>query len=417
MLQPGPQALEKLAARTREARVAALLDEAAREFNARGVAGASLSRIARAVGLTRAALYYYVKDRGDLALQAYLRGCERMADDLTASADASDGLSAVLAWLRLSLDADRPAQAVLSELDVLPEPGRSRVAAAHALNVERLRALIRGGVADGSIRSCDDEVIAQALIGSVAWAQLTEAWVEGDHTVFRAHRAEALADLIADGQAADPATPFTCPVSIDGFFPRAPNAFDRDAVAQAKLDQLLMTASQLFNRRGVEGVSLDEIAGELGATKGAVYHYLENKTDLVVRCYRRAFDIYERISAATAVGRTPLEQSLIGLWLNVQAHASGLSPLIQMAGAEALPAGPRREIQGRARAIQRHFRAMGDAGVASGVNRDIDIDTLSEIGAGVFQWLPKWFDRDDPRAAGAVADELTRLFIGGLRQR
>src|SRR3990167_11261356 len=102
MLQPGPQALEKLAARTREARVAALLDEAAREFNARGVAGAALSRIARAVGLTRAALYYYVKDRGDLALQAYLRGCERMAADLAASADASDGPSAVLAWLRLS---------------------------------------------------------------------------------------------------------------------------------------------------------------------------------------------------------------------------------------------------------------------------------------------------------------------------
>ncbi len=416
MLQPGPRALEKLAAKTREGRTTALLDEAAREFNARGVAGASLSRIARAVGLTRAALYY-VRDRADLAAQAYLRGCEQTRADLAAVSGAADGLTALQDWLRLSLDAERPAQAVLSELDALPEPGRSEVRAAHQANVETLRALIRRGVEDGSIRACDDEVIAQALIGSVAWAQLTEAWVEGDHTAFRAHRADALADLIADGQAVDPATPFHCPVSIEGFFPRAPNAFDREAVAQAKLEQLLMTASQLFNRRGIDGVSLDDIAAELGATKGAVYHYLDNKTDLVVRCYRRAFDIYERISAATGVGRTPLEQSLIGLWLNVQAHTSGLSPLIQMAGAESLPAGPRREIQGRARAIQRRFRAMGDEGVATGVNRDIDIDTLSEIGAGVFQWLPKWFDRDDPRAAGAVADELTRLFTGGLRRR
>lgn len=129
----------------------------------------------------------------------------------------------------------------------------------------------------------------------------------------------------------------------------------------SELDQLLMTASRLFNRRVVEGVSLDDVAAELGATKGAVYHYLENKMDLVVRCYRRAFDIHERITTATRVGGTPLDQSLIGPWLNVQARASSLSPLIQMAGAESLPAGP--------------------------------------------------------RASGALADELVRLFIGGPRQR
>lgn len=417
MLQPGPQALEKLAAKTRDGRMAALLDEAAREFNARGVAGASLTRIAKAVGLTRAALYYYVRDRADLAQQAYLRACERMAADLAAVADQPDGLCRILAWIRISLAVDRNASAVLSEVDALPEPGRTAVEAAHQTNVERLRAIIRDGVADGSIRRCDDEVIAQTLIGAVAWAPIAEAWVEGDHTTFRARRAETLAEVIADGMAVDPTTTFTPPPPIDGYFATPPNAFDREGMVRAKLEQLLMTASQLFNRRGVAGVSLDEIGAELGATKGAVYHYLQNKTELVVRCYQRAFDLYERFAETAATGRDPLQCGLTGLWLNVQAHTSGLSPMNQLAGIEGLPTRIRRDFQRRGLALRNRFETWGDEGVAQGLNRPLDMTITAEIGAGFFEWIPKWFDPRDPRAAHLVADEIVCLFIGGLRRR
>lgn len=417
MLQPGPQALEKLAATTREGRMAALLDEAAREFNARGVAGASLTRIAKAVGLTRAALYYYVRDRADLAQQAYLRACEQMAADLAAAAGGPDGLSRILAWIHISLAADRKPLAVLSEIDALPEPGRAAVVAAHQTNVERLRAIIRDGVADSSIRPCDDEVIAQTLIGAVAWAPISEAWVGGDHTAFRARRAETLADVIADGMAVDPATTFMPPPPIDCYFATPPNAFDREGAIRAKLEQLLLTASQLFNRRGVTGVSLDEIAAELGATKGAVYHYLQNKTELVVRCYQRAFDLYERFVETAATGRDPLQCSLIGLWLNVQAHTSGLSPMNQLAGIDGLPARTRQNLQRRGLALRNRFETWGQDGVVQGLNRPLDMAITAEIGAGFFEWMPKWFDPRDPRAAHLVADEIVRLFIGGLRQR
>ncbi|MDQ0464857.1 AcrR family transcriptional regulator [Caulobacter ginsengisoli] len=417
MLQPGPDALERMAREKRAARLDALLEGAAREFNARGLAGASLSRIARSVGLTRAALYYYVKDREALALLAYQRSCERMAQDLALAEAAEDGLGAVTAYLRAALAPDRPATAVLSELDALAEPGRTAVAGVHAANVERLRALIRRGIADGSIRPCDDEVIAQALVGAVSWAPLSEAWVEGDHTAFRARGADTLVDMVTLGQAADPSQAFVSPVAIEQFFPRPPNAFDREAMSGAKLEQVLMTASQLFNRRGVAGVSLDDIAAALGATKGAVYHYLDNKTELVVRCYERAFDLYERFAKAGEAGRNGLEQGLISLRLNVLAHASGLAPLIQMAGADALPAKARRDLQRRARALQVHFHGLARQGLADGSHRPMDFDTAAEIGAGVFEWLPKWLDPNDPRAAGAVADEICLLFIAGLKRR
>lgn len=424
MLQPGPEAMKRLAretaARTREARWAAVLDEAAREFNARGVAGASLSRIAKAAGVSRAALYYYVRDRQELALASYLLSCERLAADLAAAqADQPDSLEAVIAFVRAAVDPGRATTAVLSELDYLDPAGRARVTMAHDTNVEALRALIRHGVAQGVIRGCDDEIVAQTLIGVIAWTWLAEGWLAGENEAFRVGRADATADLLRRGQAVDRSRAFACSVPIERFFPKPGLAFDREAQAQAKLDQLLMTASQLFNRRGVDGVSLDDVGAALGATKGAVYHYLENKTDLVVRCYRRAFDLYEAFADATlAASPSGLERGLIGVWLNVQAHTSGLSPLIEMAGADALPAAAGREITRRARALQLRFLGWAQQGAAQGDSRPgLDFDALAQIGAGTFQWLPKWLEPADPRGRGAIADEITRLFIAGLDAR
>ena len=407
-------------ARTREARWAAVVDEASKEFNARGLAGASLARIAKAAGVSRAALYYYVRDRQELALACYLKSCERLAQDLAqAKAEKADPLEALIAFVRAAVDPERPTTAVLSEPDYLDEAGRARVAAAHAANIESLRAMIRQGVTAGVIRPCDDEVIAQAVVGVIAWAWLAEGWLAGEAETFRQGRVDAFAELLRRGQANDRAYAFTCLVPVERFFPKPGSAFDREAQAQAKLDQLLMTASQLFNRRGVDGVSLDDIGAALGATKGAVYHYLENKTDLVVRCYRRAFDLYEAFAdAGLTASSKGIDRGLIGLWLNIQAHTSGLSPLIEMAGADALPAAPRREITRRARGLQQRFHAWAEQGVAEGDNRaGVNFDALAQLAAGVFQWLPKWLEAGDPRAERAIADELIRLFISGLDAR
>jgi AcrR family transcriptional regulator len=417
MLQPDAKTLAQ--ANAREARRAALFEEAAAEFNAHGIAGASLSRIARRLGLTRAALYYYVSDRDDLAAQCYRRTCEIMASDLAAvSAEKGKGLDKVAAFLRRALDPERPVAAVLSELDHLAGKARDAVAEAHARNVEALRSLVRSGIAEGSIRACDDEIVAHTLIGIVFWIPLSVDWVEGTDATYRARTRDMAVDFVLNGEAADPDYDYVPPVGIESFFPAPANVFDRKATGAAKIDQILMTASQMFNRRGIDGTSLDDITGALGATKGAFYHYFKNKNDLVVRCYRRAFALYERFAdASEAYGKTALDRSLTGVYLNAQAQASGLAPLIQMAGASALPPAVRREITRRARALQRRFESFGRQGLGDGSFRAIDFDAMAQLGAGAFEWLPKWFDLSDPRAKSVLARELTTLFIRGLRER
>jgi AcrR family transcriptional regulator len=209
-----------------------------------------------------------------------------------------------------------------------------------------------------------------------------------------------------------------CPINAETFRPRAANMFDRRDAQAMKSEQIAMTASRLFNAQGIEGTSLDQICEALGATKGALYHYFSDKQDLVVHCYKRGFDLFEKfVETATHAGKTGLERGMIGLHLNVQAQASGLSPLMPQPGLEMLPARLRAEVTRRALAIEQQFEAFGRQGLSDGSHRECDLDTIALVGAGVFAWIPKWFRAEDGRSAWQLAEETTELFTKGLRRR
>jgi AcrR family transcriptional regulator len=252
----------------------------------------------------------------------------------------------------------------------------------------------------------------------LAWIPLSAEWVEGSDADYRARAVDALIDLLTNGEAADPNWRFEPPIGITAFFPPPPDPFDRAQVAEAKLERLLMTASAVFNRRGIDGAYLDEVSRALGATKGAFYHYLDNKTQLVVRCQERANRLYDEFAdAADRLGRTSLEKGIIGLHLLVQSHASGLSPLIQLIGHAAFPPAARRAMRRRNRAVQQRYQGFAELSREDRAMRDMDFNAVSQLSAGAFEWLPKWFDPADPRAAQDLARELVDLFIHGLKRR
>ena len=78
-------AKEGLALVPKRSRRDVLLDEAARQLNARGISQTALIDLAAALGLSRAAVYYYADDRQDLVFQCYRRACEALARELAAS--------------------------------------------------------------------------------------------------------------------------------------------------------------------------------------------------------------------------------------------------------------------------------------------------------------------------------------------
>jgi AcrR family transcriptional regulator len=397
-----------------------VLDAAARQLNARGVSQTSLAEIAADLGVSRAALYYYVEDRQDLVFQCYRRACEAMARDLDAAAKtAGSGLDRLLAFVGQALDPDRPEPAALAEVGALDAPHRQTIEGLHHGNLAQLIDLIEAGQADGSIRPCDPLVVAQAVVGVVSWIPLAPRWTGEPEADFRHRARRGALTLFGQGVATDPQGALTFP-RLDITLLRAPrgNAFDRDAAAALKLEELLRAASRLFNRKGVETTSVDEIAAEVGATKGVVYHYLADKPDLVARCFRRAFALSDRILQAVELAPgTAMQRNLAGLALLVEANLSDeFCPLAPLAGVEALPSEARAEIMGRVRALEQGYPAVAREGLADGSVRDVDLTAVAQAMAGAFGWLHKWW-RPELAAVDVVIGEHLRLLAGGLGVR
>ena len=398
----------------------AVLDAAARQLNARGVSQASLSEIAAGLGVSRAALYYYVEDREDLVFQCYRRACEAMARDLDAAAKhPGSGLERVLAFVELALDEARAEPAALAEAGSLSSPNRETIEGLQRGNVAQLIDLIEAGQVDGSIRACDPLIVAQAIVGVVSWIPLVPRWTGEPEAGFRARAKGGALTLVRDGVATDPEDARRyAPLDIAILRPARGNAFDRDAAAALKLEELLRAASRLFNRKGVEATSIDEIAAEVGATKGAVYHYLADKPDLVARCFRRAFNLSDRILQAVELHPgTAMQRNLAGTALLVEANLSDeFCPLAPLAGVEALPAEAREEIMARVRALEQGYPEVAREGLADGSVRDVDLTAVAQAMAGAFGWLHKWW-RPELADPATVISEHVRLLAGGLRAR
>jgi AcrR family transcriptional regulator len=95
----------------------------------------------------------------------------------------------------------------------------------------------------------------------------------------------------------------------------------------ARRDAVISVASALFEARGFAGVSLADIARELGITNNALYHYFGSKEELAFICSDRALDrIDTYLDKAEEGGDSGLQQlqTFIGLML---AEAPGGPPL------------------------------------------------------------------------------------------
>src|ERR1700712_4569849 len=75
------------------------------------------------------------------------------------------------------------------------------------------------------------------------------------------------------------------------------------------LDSLLAVAVAVFNERGYEATSMDELAGRLGITKSAIYHHVPSKGELLRIALDRALDglfaVTEEPGSGGGAGATP----------------------------------------------------------------------------------------------------------------
>ncbi|MDV6284980.1 TetR/AcrR family transcriptional regulator [Rhodococcus jostii] len=174
-----------------------IFEHAARLFAERGFASTNLQEIADAVGLTRPALYYYVKSKDELLARLVasatgdatteLRKINRRSD-----LDPTEKLRAI-ARASVLRQAHHPARfqmIIRSEAD-LPEKLATAHEAGRRAVLGELAKVVDSGIRAGHFRPQDSRVAALSLIGMWNWLPW---WYRADGRL----SADAVADQMAD---------------------------------------------------------------------------------------------------------------------------------------------------------------------------------------------------------------------------
>lgn len=399
----------------RQNKLDAILAVASAMFNTNGISNVSLGEVAARSGMSRATLYYYVADREDLLFKCYLRSCEAEAELLAEADDLGGGLPGLLHYVRTSMGPHTP-RTVIADTGFLSEGPRQIITGAQQRLHLRLREMISQGVESGAIRPCDEEIVARTVAGIVNWSPLADRWYDADDPEALALDVDAVCDFLCEGAASDPGERPSCPLDVSAFSRLQVAGFDRKSRADMRIEQIATVASGLFNQRGVEGVSLEDVASELGATRGVVYHYFQDKEDLLRACQARAIELYEAFfDAAEAAGRNGAERAAFVTHLNAQAQAGSLAPLAPWIGLEALSPAQRQRQRRRIRSLFDRTIALAEQGITDGSRRPHDIRSIARLRAGSYLWIPRWLSRQEGYTPRRIADEITDLFQRGLR--
>jgi AcrR family transcriptional regulator len=376
-----------------------LIDEAARHLNVLGLTDSSLRDIAAELGISRAALYYYIEDREDLVFQVYRRTCELLARHLgEAVAAGPNALDVVQTFVARAVSPDEPELVALNEMGVLRDTDRETVLALYEGVVSRLTGILEAGATTGDIRVCDYPVVARTILSLILGAAVMIRWpMDGvdqpqlDRKLF----ADTLTDVLANGWVVDRRAKINPPlIDLTPLRPRSVAGFDRKGLAAAKRDQILLTASRLFNRKGIDGTSLDEIAAELSATKRTLYQYVGDKQAIVSACYGRLVDQNRYMQAQLDIQRRSgvpvldcvVSQQRAGALVSMMEDVEFLRVTTSYVN---LPELDRAELKALGAEVFLRFKRLLEGLYQEGLIRDVDQNCLLMQMPLAPNWLPR----------------------------
>ncbi len=194
----------------------------------------------------------------------------------------------------------------------------------------------------------------------------------------------------------------------------------RGASNQARFDEVIDAASEVFREKGYLAATLQDIAGRLGMLKGSLYYYIDSKEDLLYEILRRAhLQGLEYIEQGTATGATdPLARitTLIRHWLG---GLPSLDPALRIEALQYdhryLSPSRRAEILAMRRQITRSFEEVIAAGVRDGsFHPGIDPHTAAATVLAVVNNHRHLYRPGGPLTWQQLTDWIVGLFVGGL---
>ena len=182
------------------------------------------------------------------------------------------------------------------------------------------------------------------------------------------------------------------------------------------LPTLLAVAVEVFNERGYDGTSMEDLSRRLGIAKSAIYHHVASKEELLRLGVDRALDGLFAVADATRELDAPaidrLEHLVRGSVAVLEAELPYVTLLLRVRGNTEVE----RAALGRRRAFDRYVADLVKQAEADGdVRPDVDPAVTARLLFGMVNSLVEWYRPS--RRGGSLADAVCAVAFDGLRVR
>jgi len=192
----------------------------------------------------------------------------------------------------------------------------------------------------------------------------------------------------------------------------------RRANWQARRDAIVDTSARVFAQQGYHATGIAELCTVNQLGKGALYHYIGSKEELLAAIHDRVMDeVMNGAERVAAAGGTPSEQlTMLGDELLDVIHRYPEHVWVFLHEFPALTGERAEQFRKRRRAYERRVEAVLKAGVESGEFRKVDPWLTARAWLGMHNYTYLWLKPGGRLSARSVAKPFAEIFMHGIAQ-
>ena len=358
-------------------------------LNHKGVRGMTLADVAAKLDLVPTAVMHYFRKKEDLAAACFHKAIEQYESMIAQAKHGQTAREALELFVRGYFEFRRQVTAgeadqiaVYNDVRAVHDPG---VGVAYTQMFRNARSLLLKSPEIANLPRMDCNARTHLLLAQLFWSVI---WVPRYYVEDYPRLADHMLDILENGLV----------LAGCDWQPRALHDVEppvADGSSEAR-ETFLQAATSLMNDQGYHGASVQKISERLNVTKGAFYHHLDTKDDLILACFERTLEIVRRAqregARLTANGAENLVAVAAAL---VEYQLSGKAPLLRTSALTSVPLELRTGLLKEFDRASGRFSLVFSEGIADSSLRPVDaaiaaqmITALINAAAEIHAWAP-----------------------------
>jgi AcrR family transcriptional regulator len=191
----------------------------------------------------------------------------------------------------------------------------------------------------------------------------------------------------------------------------------REAVVDSR-QEILRTAARLFQQRGYDATSMNDVAAALKLSKGGLYHHFQSKDEILFEIMNHAMEITQErvLNPVRAIG-DPAERlrALIRLHIEVVLSPRDREITVMLHENHPLPPALRKRINVRKKDYI-HFveNLMGEVQKSRNAKSAVSPRAAAFALLGMINWIYQWYKPEGELQANNLIPQFTELVFGGI---